>query len=210
MMKNNFKPSVRTVTNPWRNFAVNDESGTVICDFPDGTSKPKIPVPYCEETMTGFEYSFAGLLLSQGRLEDGMKVISAIRDRFNGSNRNPWNEFECGSNYARSMASFALIPILSGFEFDMPNNHIGFSPYKTDSFNCIWSLADAWGNIEIIDKSVKINILEGGLFLKSVGLKFCNNITNTKIDGKNIDFTFSDGIIKFELTQITDCMEITL
>ena len=113
---------------------MNDESGTVICDYPDGVEKPETPIPYCQETMTGFEYSFAGLLFARNRVDDGVKVVEAVRSRFDGEKRNPWNEFECGSNYARSMASYALIPILSGFEFDMPNQYIGFNPYIKKDF----------------------------------------------------------------------------
>lgn len=140
MMQHNFKSSMRDFANSWRIFSLEDEAGSVICAYPDGTKKPEIPIPYCEETMTGFEYSFAGLLCSEGKTDDGFKVVKAIRDRFDGKKRNPWNEFECGSNYARSMASYALVPILSGFEFDMPHGHIGFNPYKKDNFKCIWSL----------------------------------------------------------------------
>lgn len=210
MMKNNFKATMRGFANPWRIFSVNDEAGTCICDYPDGTEKPKIPIPYCEETMTGFEYSFAGLLCSQGRIDDGLKVVKAIRDRFDGEKRNPWNEFECGSNYARSMASYALIPILSGFAFDMPNHHIGFNPCQTNEFKCIWSLADGWGNFEINNNTVKINIYEGEISLKSLGLKFCDHISHLKIDGKDIDFEFENGIIYFKQTSISNNMEIIL
>lgn len=208
MMKNNYKPTMREFVNPWRIFSVNDEAGTVICDYPHGTEKPKIPIPYCEETMTGFEYSFAGLLCSRGKIDDGLKVVKAVRDRFDGEKRNPWNEFECGSNYARSMASYALIPILSGFEFDMPHKHIGFNPYITDNFKCIWSLADAWGNVEIDNNTVKINVYEGEINLKSLSLKFCNKISCVKIDGKNIDFEFKNGIIYFKETSISNYVEI--
>ena len=210
MIKNNFKSTMRNVVNPWRIFCVNDESGSVICDYPADAKKPKIPVPYYQETMTGFEYSFAGLLFSRGKFDDGLKVVRAIRERFDGNKRNPWNEFECGSNYARSMASYALIPILSGFEFDMPNNHMGFNPYNTNDFECIWSLADSWG-VVVVDKSfVKISVLEGEIFLKSLGLKFCEQIKNVKIDGKTIDFVQKNGKIYFDKTKIADCVEINI
>ena len=209
-MKNNYKESMRYFANPWRLFSLNDESGTVICDYPDGVEKPRIPVPYCEETMTGFEYSFAGLLCSRGQIDDGLKVVKAVRDRFDGNNRNPWNEFECGSNYARAMASYALIPILSGFEFDMPHHHIGFNPCKVNDFKCIWSLADAWGNFEVNNNTVKINVYEGEINLKSLSLKFCNKISNVKIDGKDIDFEFENGIIYFKETSLSKYVEIIL
>lgn len=209
MMKNNFKPNMRYVVNPWRVFSLNDEAGTLICDYPDGVEKPEIPLPYSEETMTGFEYSFAGLLCAHGKTDDGLKVVKAIRDRFDGEKRNPWNEFECGSNYARSMANFALIPILSGFEFDMPKHHIGFCPYITDKFKSIWSLADAWGVFELDGDTVKVNVYEGELCLKSLGLSFCQNISSIKIDGKAVDFTFKDGTVYFEKVQFFDCLEIT-
>ncbi|MBQ7794205.1 MAG: hypothetical protein IJ366_06775, partial [Clostridia bacterium] len=210
MMENNFKPSMRYFVNPWRIFSLNDEAGSVICVYPEGADKPKIPIPYCEETMTGFEYSFAGLLCSQGRIEDGLKVVEAIRNRFDGKKRNPWNEFECGSNYARSMASYALIPILSGFEFDMPHKYIGFNPYMTDNFRCIWSLADAWGDFAIADGKVTITVIEGSIALKALGLKVCDSVSSVKIDGKNIDFNFKDGKIYFEETIISYKAVITI
>ena len=210
MMKNNFKTSMRDVVNPWRIFSLNDESGSMICTYPEKTEKPKIPVPYCEETMTGFEYSFAGLLFSRGKFDDGSKVVKAVRDRFDGKKRNPWNEFECGSNYARSMASYALIPILSGFEFDMPNDHIGFNPYNQEKFKCIWSLADAWGIFESEENLAKINIYEGEISLKSIGLKFCDSISSLSIDGKPVEFEMIDGKICFEKIDIHDTVEVVI
>ncbi len=210
MLKNNYKASMRDFANPWRIFSVNDEAGTVICTYPDGTEKPTIPIPYCEETMTGFEYAFAGILCAQGKTEEGFRVVKAIRDRFDGKKRNPWNEFECGSNYARSMASYALIPILSGFEFDMPAKHIGFNPYKSGVFACVWSVEDAWGIFEVEDASAKITVYEGEICLKSLGVKFCEHVSEVKADGVPTDFVFENGKIYFKETNIRTCMEIII
>ncbi len=127
-MKNNYKERIKDIFNQWRVFCVDDESGTIILDYPENTSKPSIPIPYSEETMTGFEYSFAGLLFSRGFIDEGLKIVKSVRERYDGKKRNPWNEMECGSNYARTMSSFAFLPILSGFSFDMPNKTIGFNP----------------------------------------------------------------------------------
>ena len=94
LYKNNFKPTMRNFVNPWRNFCVNDEAGTVICSYPEDTRKPAIPITYCEETMHGFEYAFGGLLISEGLVEEGLRVVRAVRDRYRGHNRNPWNDIE--------------------------------------------------------------------------------------------------------------------
>ena len=210
MMKYNFKSSMRDVTNPWRSFSLNDEAGAIICDYPDGKPKPKIPITYAEETMTGFEYAFAGVLCSNGKIEDGLKVTKAVRDRFDGKKRNPWNEFECGSNYARSMASFSLIPILSGFEFDMPKGYLGFKPYKGGDFSCIWSAAGAWGEFDIKESKASFKVFENPITLKAFGVKFTNSVKNAKIDGKDIDFEFKNGIIYFKETKICKSLEISI
>lgn len=209
IMKNNFKESMRDFLNPWRIFCLNDEAGTIICEYPDGVSKPVIPVPYSEETMTGLEYQFAGLLIANGMIDEGIKVVKAVRDRYDGNKRNPWNEIECGSNYARSMASFALMPIFGGFEFDMPNHHIGFNPVITpDNFKCFWSLESAWGVFKTQNGTAVLEIIEGDLKLSSFGVKFANNVTSLSADGKKIDFKLKNNTLTFEELQVNKCMEI--
>lgn len=210
MMKNNYKPSMRYFANLWRVFCLGDEAGTVICDYPEDARKPKIPIPYTEETMTGFEYAFAGLLFSRGRFEDGMKVVRAVRDRYDGEKRNPWNEIECGNNYSRSMASYAFLPILSGFRFDLPHGYIGFKPYDgapTD-FGCIWSAGGAFGGFEKSEKAVKVSVTEGEITLSSLGLEFLEEVKSVRIDGKEVPFGFESGVIKFDKTTIKESIAV--
>ena len=200
---------MRNFANPWRIFSLNDESGSVICDYPNGVRKPQIPISYCEETMTGFEYQMAGLLISEGMVDEGLEVVKAVRDRHNGSNRNPWTEFECGSNYARSMASFALLPIFSGFKFDVPNKKIGFNPISdSKNFKCLWSLDSGWGYVKITDKKTTVKILEGYLNLSELELPFANSIQNLKIDGKSTEFQFESGNVRFKESKITESIDL--
>lgn len=210
MMKNNYKASMREFANPWRIFSLNDEAGSIICDYPKGVYKPRIPVPYCEETMHGFEYQFAGLLFAAGRMDDGVKVVKSVRDKYDGRKRNPWNEIECGSNYARSMASFALIPILSGFEFHLPKKYIGFNPVSSrESFQSFFSLGTGWGIFSVKENKVLIKIEEGMLKLEKIGLKFAKKVTNVTIDGIAQEFTFEEGKVCFAESAIRNSVEIT-
>ena len=208
MYKNNFKPSMRAFANPWRIFALNDESGAVICDYPDGAYKPKIPIPYCEEAMHGFEYQFAGLLISEGMIEEGLSVVRSVRERYRGYNRNPWNEIECGSNYARSMASFALIPIFAGFTFDMPAKKLGFDPIEhRERFSTFWAVDGAYGEFSLDRDSATLTIAEGKIALEKFGIKK-ENVSRVTVDGSDVEFTYDGETVTFTESVINSALEI--
>ncbi|MEM3692831.1 MAG: GH116 family glycosyl-hydrolase [Candidatus Bathyarchaeia archaeon] len=169
----NFKKSMRSFFNPCRIFSLNDEAGTIICSFPEGVAKPTIPVPYSEETMAGFEYAVASHMIQDGLIDEGLEIVKAVRDRYDGEKRNPWNEIECGSNYSRSMASYALLLALSGFQFHMVKGKIGFNPqYGNGKFKCFWSTGMGWGTFEIKEKEAILTVLYGRLKIKTVSLPF--------------------------------------
>lgn len=210
MMKYNYKSTMRDHANPWRIFSLNDEAGSVICVYPEHIKKPRIPVPYCEETMTGFEYSFAGLLFSRGMVDEGVKVVKAVRDRFDGKARNPWNEFECGNNYARAMASFALIPILSGFKFDLPHGHIGFKPYKEGDFSTFWSVDGAWGEYIVSADRRVLTVTEGEIALSSLGISGADKISSVVIDGAPVPYEYKNGCVSFAKTAAKHSIEILI
>lgn len=210
MMRNNFKDSLRNFANMWRVFALNDEGGAVMCDYPDGSIKPIIPIPYCEECMTGFEYAFAGLLISEGFIDEGLKVVHAIRNRYDGEKRNPWNEIECGSNYARPMASFALLPIFSGFAFDVPKMHIGFSPLIAGDFRCMWNLGTGWGEYSRTESEHKITVAAGVLELASICLAGIGAVKKVISDGKSMPFTQDGDRLLFDTTTINNSLRVLL
>ena len=58
---------------------------------------------------TGIEYTAAIGLLQVGRVADAEKVVGAVRDRYDGVRRNPFDEVECGHHYVRSMAAWGLV-----------------------------------------------------------------------------------------------------
>ena len=209
LYKYNYKPSMREVTNMWRVFAVNDEAGTVICSYPQGKNKPIIPIPYCEETMTGFEYALGGLMIAEGLTKQGEEIVKAVRDRYNGDNRNPFNEIECGNNYARSMASYALLLIYSGFSFDMTKNYIGFAPLSKEDGNYFWSVGGSYGNMEFANGVQTLSIFGDALTLSSFGLQDNKRVSSVLIDGNKVDFSQKDNLLFFEKTEIKQAMVLT-
>jgi len=202
LFKNNFYPNISDVPNFYRIYAVDDEGGLLICTWPEGSERPSIPVPYAYETMHGFEYAAAINMIGYGLVDEGMSVVSAIRDRYNGENRNPWNEIECGNNYARSNASYALLNAFSGFEFDMVNGQIGFAPIKNgaDTFKCFWSLDSAWGAFEQNSSGVTIDVGYGHLDLNTLHLPSIDSskVKEITIDGNPTGFKEEGGYYHFE------------
>jgi len=73
-------------------------------------------------------------------------VVKGLRDRHTGERRNPWNEFECGNHYARSLASWALVPALSGFFYSAPRGLLGIAPRVSErDFACFFATGSGWG-----------------------------------------------------------------
>lgn len=204
--KNNFK-CMRDFTNQWRVFALLDEKGIIMCDYPEDVSKPVIPLPYADECMTGFEYAYAGLLAQEGLTYECLEVVKAIRDRYDGEKRNPFNEIECGSNYARAMASFALLPIFSGFEYDAVKNFVGFTPIEKGYFKCLWSLEEGWGDFEQADGASRIILSDGSLTLTSVKLGNLDKVSKIIADGIAIDISQNGDTVSFDKITVKEKIE---
>ena len=194
--KYNFIPNMRRFANPCRIFCINGESGTVICSFPEGKRKPIIPIPYAEETMYGFEYQVAVHMIQEGLVDEGMEIVRAIRDKFDGEKRNPWNEFECGSNYARSMASYALLNAFSGFSFDMTKKRIGFAPIiEQEYFSVFWSLGTGWGRFELTRDLMRLSVDYGSITIEQLLIPMIP--LSAILDGREVAYTVKDGVIYF-------------
>jgi len=189
----------RNHVNPCRIYALNDEWGVVLCTWPKGNS-PKIPAPYSTECWTGMEYDYACRLIQEGMIEKGLDYVKIVRDRFDGKKRNPWSEFEAGNNYARSMASYSLLPALSGFRFDMTKGFIGFDPrINQDSFKCFWSCGSAWGQYCQDESRASLEVCYGRIVLNSLGLPpmLVKKATEVKINGKKVEFIPREDRLEF-------------
>jgi len=202
LFKNNFVEHIGNTYNTWRLYAVGGESGTLICTYPPrsaGTRKPAIPIPYNREAMHGFEYALAGLLISRGFTDEGLRLVRSVRERYDGQKRNPWNEMEAGSNYARSMAAFALIPIFSGQICDLTRGLLGFDPKLGDRFfRSVWSAGNAWGTVTVDKERAALRVYHGTLTLQRLRLPNSSEASVVMADGRALPVTFRDGELIFD------------
>ena len=197
----NFKPSMRHHFNPCRLYCLNDEGGLVISDWPEGKYRPVVPLPYSGETQNGYEYQAAILMIQEGLVTEGLTAVKAIRERYDGEKRNPWNEFECGSNYARSMASYSMIPTFSGFEYDMVHGIVGFEPIPPipDIYRTIWSLDCGWGVFEMTTDGLNLSVLSGQLTLSELRVPAlrAGAITKVSLGGDGVKWEVQGHAVLF-------------
>ncbi len=202
--RHNFKTRLGDVANPCRVFGLEEEAGTLICSWPEGARRPAVPVPYAQETMHGFEYAFGCAMMQHDLLDEGVRVFMAVRDRYDGTERNPWNEIECGSNYARSMASWAAVLTLSGFSFDAHEARIGFDPKLRDGLASrqFWSNGTAWGTAELTAGHFALTLLQGVTTLAVLTLPIGDAAVHVALNERRLAARAQAGRISFDRTEL--------
>jgi len=180
IFQHNFKESLWDHANPQRpGYALGDEPGLLLCTWPKG-GKPTLPFIYSDEVWTGIEYQVASHLISEGFVEEGLTIVKALRSRYDGRVRNPWDEYECGSYYARAMASYDLLRALSGFEYSAAKKMLKFGPMLYESeFRTFFSTARGWGTIRLEGKEISIEMLEGEIPIDTIMVT---------LDGKRVTY----------------------
>jgi uncharacterized protein (DUF608 family) len=169
--KNNFKTDLSQHANAQRpGYAMGHEPGLLLCTWPRG-GKPTLPFVYSDEVWTGIEYQVASHLIAEGFVQEGLTIVKALRSRYDGRIRNPWNEYECGNYYARAMASYALLGALSGFRYSAVQRTLWFGPrLSIRPFKAFFSTASCFGVIALDARSVHIQVLEGELHVEKLVL----------------------------------------
>lgn len=144
----NFRESFHDFSHGYRVFADQDDAGLLLCTWPHG-GRPKIPVRYCDEVWTGIEYQVGAHCITEGLVEEGLKILAALRARYNGTRRNPYNEIECGDHYARAMAGWSMLEAISGFQYNAHLDALWFQPALDDTvFRAPFIVRDGWGVFE--------------------------------------------------------------
>jgi uncharacterized protein (DUF608 family) len=146
--RNNWREDFVGIKQTPRIFASEHDKGLLMCTWPKG-GKPRVPTLYSDEVWTGIEYEVAALLLYEGMVEEGLKIVRGARARYDGRERNPWNEIECGDHYARAMSSWALLEAAAGQRYNAAEGFLAFAPKtKPKNFRCFFITASGWGTFD--------------------------------------------------------------
>ncbi len=185
IVKYNYKETLNGLKQTPREFASNYDSGLLTCSWPNG-GKHETPTLYTDEVWTGIEYEVAALCFYIGEIESGLNIIRAVRDRYDGTHRNPWNEVECGDHYVRAMSSWTILHALTGISYSPKLYQISLAPkINQRNFQSFFITKSAWGKIsqKITQKMLtcSITISYGTLKLSSIKIDLKDDFKDVKI-----------------------------
>jgi uncharacterized protein (DUF608 family) len=167
--KYNFKSDLSEHANPQRpSFALGNEGGLLLCSWPK-EGKLSLPFVYSDEVWTGIEYQVASHLMFMGKVNEGLEIVRACRDRYDGRVRNPFNEYECGHWYARALSSYALIQGLTGVRFDAVDKML-FVDSRVGDFTSFLSTDTGFGTVSLNNGKVNVHVAFGTIPVQKINL----------------------------------------
>lgn len=164
--KYNLKKDLSRHVNPQRpTFAMGNDGGLLLCTWPHGDALI-LPFVYSNEVWTGIEYQAAAHMMLLGCVEEGLDVVRACRKRYDGSRRNPFDEYECGHFYARALSSYSLLQGLTGVRYDARTKTL-YVDSKVGDFRSFLATATGFGVVELKDGKVTIEVRRGSIPVES-------------------------------------------
>ncbi|MFT3936229.1 MAG: GH116 family glycosyl hydrolase [Chitinophagaceae bacterium] len=158
----NLKENLSEHANPQRpSFAVGDEGGLLLCTWPKG-GKLSLPFVYSDEVWTGIEHQAASHLMLMGQIKEGMEILRASRNRYDGRVRNPFNEYECGHWYARALSSYGYLQALTGMRYDAVDKTL-YVDSRMGDFTSFISTATGFGTVTLRGKQLSVNAVYGSI-----------------------------------------------
>jgi len=165
--KYNFKTDLSDFSNPQRStFALGNEGGLLLCSWPKG-GEPSLPFVYSNEVWTGIEYEVASHLIMEGKVKEGLNIVRTTRKRYDGSVRNPFDEYECGHWYMRAMSSYALLQALTGVRYDAVDKTL-YVDSKIGDFVSFLSTDTGFGNVIFKNGKATCKVVYGTIDIQHI------------------------------------------
>lgn len=130
-----------------------------------------LPFVYSDEVWTGIEYQVAAHLIFEGETEKGLDIVRTCRERYNNGTRNPFNEYECGSWYARALSSYSLIQALTGLRYDAVDKTLTIDSRVGKDFRAFLSTATGYGTAGLRNGKPFLEVVKGNIPVKEYLVK---------------------------------------
>ncbi len=167
--KYNLKENLSEHANPQRpSFALGNEGGLLLCSWPKG-GKLSLPFVYSDEVWTGIEHQVASHLMMMGYVKQGLDIVRASRNRYDGRIRNPFNEYECGHWYARALSSYGYLQALTGVRYDAVEKKL-YVDSKIGDFTSFLSTATGFGTVSLKTGKVTVGVVYGTIDINTIVL----------------------------------------
>jgi len=137
-----------------------------LCTWPDG-GRLSLPFVYSNEVWTGVEYQVASHLIFFGHVKEGLDIIRTCRKRYDGTVRNPFDEYECGHWYARALSSYALLEAMTGVRYDAVEKTL-YVNSKMGDFTTFLSTDTGFGNVIYRQGKVTVTPVYGDILVKKI------------------------------------------
>jgi len=165
----NLKENLSEHANPQRpSFALGNEGGLLLCSWPKG-GKLSLPFVYSDEVWTGIEHQVASHLMIMGHVKEGLDIVRASRNRYDGRIRNPFNEYECGHWYARALSSYGYLQALTGVRYDAVEMKL-YIDSKVGDFTSFLSTEYGFGTISQKAGKISVNIVYGKVDINTISV----------------------------------------
>ncbi|HVM89279.1 MAG TPA: GH116 family glycosyl hydrolase [Puia sp.] len=165
--KYNLKKNLSEHANPQRpSYALGNEGGLLLCSWPKG-GKLSLPFVYSDEVWTGIEHHVASHLMMMGYVKEGLDIVRASRNRYDGKVRNPFNEYECGHWYARALSSYGYIQALTGLRYDAVEKKL-YVDSKIGDFTGFLSCETGFGTVTQKLGKITVNIVYGKIDIDKI------------------------------------------
>ncbi len=164
----NLKSNLSEHVNPQRpSYALGHEGGLLLCTWPKGGAL-SLPFVYSNEVWTGIEYQVASHLMLEGHVEEGLEIVRTCRSRYDGTIRNPFNEYECGHWYARAQASYGLIQGLTGIRYDAVSRTLLIDSRIGDDFRAFLAVDGGFGIVGLRKGRPFVEVKRGTIDIETV------------------------------------------
>ena len=170
------------------------EQGLINASYPAGAPArfPTYENPQASGNWTGIEYAFASMLMDFGLVEDGVRVIRAVQDRYARAGR-IWNHVECGDHYYRAMCSWATLLAATGFKVDVPRGELTVAPViRVPAVRAPWVAATAWGEFTQTARRFELTCRSGTMAVRRLRLNLPGRALAARLDGRRLAATLSD------------------